>query len=139
MSGMNIEITGLIALAFLILVYVSVQSMALKAVAGNSWTVGARDNPVAENPLAGRAKRATSNLLETALVYVCLAVATELSGRSTALTEWGAIVYLVGRTVYLPAYLSGVPWLRTIIWNISTAALAVMLYGVLFPLKSVAT
>ena len=126
-------------MAFLILVYVSVQAMLLKSSAGNEWTVGARDLAAGESPLSARAKRATQNLLETALIYVCLAVATELTGHSSALTEWGTIVYLTGRTIYLPAYLSGAPWVRTIIWNISTAALAVMLYGALFPLKSAAT
>lgn len=131
MSGMSIELNGLAALAVLILIYVSVQSMLQKASLGNAWTVGARDSTPQQNEISGRAKRATENLLETALIYVCLAVVIEFTGRSSAITEWGALVYLIGRAVYLPAYLAGYPWVRTIIWNISTAALAVMLIGLL--------
>ncbi len=131
MPALSTEMTGLIALAVLILVHVSVQAMLLKSSAGNAWTVSARDTTPEVSELAQRAKRATANLLETALVFVIIALVTEVTGRGNSITAASAIVYLIGRSAYLPAYLIGYPWVRTIIWNISTAALAVMIAGVL--------
>ena len=45
---------------------------------------------------------------------------------------WGAVIYLVGRVAYLPLYLWGVFGIRTLVWNVATIGLVVMLLAVLF-------
>jgi uncharacterized MAPEG superfamily protein len=55
----------------------------------------------------------------------------EIGGLSDALIQWGAGLYLTMRVIYLPLYLSGIAWVRTISWNIATLGLALMLLGVL--------
>ena len=54
-----------------------------------------------------------------------------LSGSSDRMTEWGAILYLAARTLYLPLYVAGIAAVRTAIWSISFIGLALMFIGVL--------
>ena len=127
---MTIELWGLVALAVQALLHISVQGLSLKVSVGNAWTVSSRDTSVERGVFTARAKRATENFLETAPAFIALALVILFTGRSNSFTEVGTIVYAVGRFAYLPAYLSGVPMLRTIIWKIATAALALMLAGI---------
>jgi uncharacterized MAPEG superfamily protein len=52
----------------------------------------------------------------------------EVSGTVTAAGAW---LYLIDRVVYLPMYLFGVPWLRTLAWTISLLGIAMMLVPLL--------
>ena len=128
---MTLPLWGLICLSILALIHVSCDSVLLKLSVGNAWTAGPRDTAVSRSALAGRARRAFTNFLETAPVFISLALVAELAGLHSALITSGISTYLGGRAFYLPAYLSGVPYLRTAIWLIATSGLAVMLAGVL--------
>ena len=128
---MTLPLWGLVCLSILSMIHVSFDSFLLKLSAGNAWTAGPRDTSVSRSALAGRARRAFTNFLETAPVFISLALVAELAGLRSTLITGGIYTYLAGRTLYLPAYLSGVPYLRTAIWLISTTGLAAMLAGVL--------
>ncbi|MFY2823669.1 MAPEG family protein [Ruegeria sp. MALMAid1280] len=128
---MTLPLWGLTVLSILALVHVSIDSFLLKLCAGNAWTAGPRDRVVERSMLAGRARRALVNFLETAPVFISLALVVELSGLQGPLIAGGLYVYLAGRALYLPAYLSGVPYLRTAIWLAATSGLAAMLAGIL--------
>jgi len=117
--------------AALVLVHVGAHSFLLKASVGHDWAVGPRDRPVSPGPLAGRASRALRNLLETAPAFLALMLALHWSGRGGVLAPLGAGVYLAGRAAYLPAYLSGLPRLRTLCWLVASLGLALMLIGAL--------
>lgn len=129
---MSMALIGLVGLAVLVLVHVSVDSFLLKGSVGNAWTVGPRDTPPEAGLMAGRAHRALWNLLETAPAFLALALVAELSGRGGGWTQWGVWLYLGGRAAYLPAYLSGLPWLRTVIWQVATLGIVALLVGVTF-------
>lgn len=120
---------ALVGFALLVLVHVGAHSLLLKASDGNYWTVGPRDHPAAASVLANRGARALRNLLETAPAFLALMLALHWTGREAMLAPVGATVYLAGRIAYLPAYLSGVPWLRTLCWLTATSGLALMLIG----------
>lgn len=128
---MTLPLWGLVCLSILALIHVSCDSFLLKLSVGNAWTAGPRDSSVSRSALAGRARRAFTNFLETAPVFISLALVAELGGLKSALITTGIYTYLTGRVLYLPAYLSGVPYLRTAIWLIATSGLAAMLAGVL--------
>lgn len=127
---MSIALWGLIGLAALILVHVSLDSFLLKGSVGNAWTVGPRDTPPESGRVAGRAHRALWNLLETAPAFLALALVAEMSGRGGLWVTWGIALYLAGRVAYLPAYLTGWPWVRTVIWQVSMVGIVAMLIGV---------
>ncbi|HBQ37334.1 MAG TPA: hypothetical protein DD729_10970, partial [Rhodobacteraceae bacterium] len=61
-----------------------------------------------------------------ALFTIAVLVVT-LGDQSTALTVTCAWTYLFARIAYVPAYISGIPYLRTIIWTIASGATLSML------------
>lgn len=129
---MSLELYLLCAAVFLLLVHVSVQSLTYKAQVGNAATVGARDTIEPATAIAGRAERALRNFNETFPAFVALVLVVELANLHNDLTIWGAVLYVAFRISYLPLYLVGLPWVRTISWNLATLGLAVMLVGVLW-------
>ncbi|ODT82778.1 MAG: hypothetical protein ABS76_06905 [Pelagibacterium sp. SCN 64-44] len=129
---MSIELTLLIWSAALACAYVLVQSTAYRLDYGVRFAGSQRDNERPPNKWAGRGERALRNFLETYGIFIALAVATELSGRSDALTQWGAQIWFWARWAYLPAYFVDIPFLRSAIWTVSAIGLIVLFVGVAF-------
>jgi uncharacterized MAPEG superfamily protein len=99
---------------------------------GLIWNMGPRDNtPPLRSILAGRLDRAFANFKETFGFFASAVLACAILGRHTALTVWGAEVYLAGRIVYLPLYAAGVPIVRTIAWAIATAGIVFLIVALL--------
>ncbi len=124
---------GLIGTAVLGFVHIGAQGLTLKAQAGNDWSVGPRDNAPEVGPMPGRLKRALENFVESAPLFVSLAVVSLWTGRSGALVETGVMMFLAGRAAFLPAYVWGVPWVRTGCWHFASIGMLLMLIGVLVP------
>ncbi|MCC5987496.1 MAG: MAPEG family protein [Pararhodobacter sp.] len=122
---------ALAGFALLALAHVGTHSMLLKASVGNAWTIGPRDTAATPGPLAARAGRALRNFLETAPAFLALMLAAHAANATGALITIGMAAYLAGRTAYLPAYLSALPWARTACWQIAGLGLALLLVGVL--------
>lgn len=130
---MDSALWGLVGLALLVLLHIGVQGLALKRAAGNAWSVGPRDTPVPLAPVHGRLRRAFDNLLESAPVFLALVLVAHLAGRIGPLVEAGIALFLAGRLAFLPAYASGIPWLRTLFWYVAGLGLVLILAGVLLP------
>jgi len=69
--------------------------------------------------VAARAARASQNFLETFPLFAALALAVVITHKNTPHTELGAELYLWARVAYLPVYLLGIPYLRTLVWTLS--------------------
>lgn len=112
----------------LLLVHVCLQGQLVTAERGLGWNAGARDGEQKPlGPLAGRAERASRNFLETYPAFVALALGLAVSGRSGGIGETGALLWIAARLVYIPLYLFGVPYLRSLVWLASILGLAFML------------
>jgi uncharacterized MAPEG superfamily protein len=125
---MSVEIRLLAWSVILLLVHIIIQSMAVTRARGLVWNTGARDE--ANGPLptyAGRAQRALDNYKETWPAYIALALALAVTGRTGGTASLGAWIWFVARLVYIPLYLFGVPWLRTLTYAVSLAGLILML------------
>ncbi len=129
---MSFELTMLVWSTTLLGAYLGAQSILYRLDYGIVHGATARDNERSPGVLAGRAERALRNLLETYAVFVALVLATELSGRSDSLTVWGIHLYFWARWVYLPLYIGGVPYMRSLVWCVSGLGLALMFFGVVF-------
>lgn len=129
---MTIEMSLLIWSTTLVGVYMGVQALIYRAQYGVVHAASARDGEAPPNLYSARAERALRNLLETYAAFVALAVATELTGRSDWLTQWGALLYFWSRWPYLPLYIFGVPYLRSFVWLVTGAGLVMMFIGVAF-------
>jgi uncharacterized MAPEG superfamily protein len=87
---------------------------------GLRWNAGNRDgDPKPLSPLAERARRASLNFLETFPFFAATAVAVVVAHRNSAQTALGCELYLAARVVYLPVYLIGIPYLRTLVYGVS--------------------
>jgi len=113
--------------------YLGAQSLIFRWRFGIQYAASARDDlPKPEGEVLGRAERALKNFQETWLAFVILALVAQLADRGDTVVFWGAVVYLVGRVVYLPLYLWGVFAIRSLVWNVATIGLAIMFFGILF-------
>jgi uncharacterized MAPEG superfamily protein len=129
---MSVELTLLIWSTTLVGGYVLVQSLTYLRQHGIRFAGSARDDEAPVNQYNGRAERALRNLVETYGAFVALAVATELSGRSDFFTQSGAQLYFWSRWAYLPPYMFGVQYVRSLVWLVSALGLIMMFFGVAF-------
>ncbi|MFT0545545.1 MAPEG family protein [Allopusillimonas ginsengisoli] len=100
---------------------------------GLKWNTGNRDD--AEQPLgkhAQRAHRASRNFLETFPFFAAATLAVVVADRTGTQTALGAEIYLVARVLYLPIYIAGIPYLRTLVYIASIWGILQMLEAILF-------
>lgn len=112
--------------------YIGVQSVLYRLDYGVDHAATARDNERPPGVYAARGEKALRNLLETYAVFVVLSVAAQLAGSGDTLTFWGAQLYFWSRWVYLPLYVLGVPYVRSLVWCVSMLGLVAMFIGVVF-------
>lgn len=92
--------------------------------------LGPRDDLPPLTRVGGRAERALANLQEALPVFLTLALLNLILGTG-ALATTGAMVFLVARVLYVPAYLAGIMGLRTLIWMAGVVGLVLMLVPIL--------
>ncbi len=118
----------LIVLSVALLVFhILLQGMLATRELGSQWNAGPRDG--AHEPqgiLAGRAARASANFRETYAGFVALALALAIAGDPLGWGLIGAWLWFIARLVYIPLYLTGIPYIRSLVWLASLAGLAVM-------------
>jgi uncharacterized MAPEG superfamily protein len=122
------EITYLAWSVILLIVQIVIQASTANRELGLPYNAGPRDEirrPTAAT--AGRAERALRNLLETYAAFVGLALALAVTGRTGGLGAAGAAIWFWARVVYVPLYLAGVPYARTLAWTVSAVGLVLML------------
>lgn len=129
---MSVELTLLVWSAALALAYLIVQSTAYRLDYGIKFAGSQRDGERAPNKWTARGNRALRNFLETYPIFIALAVATELSGRSDGLTQWGSQIWFWARWAYLPGYFVPWPFVRSAIWTVSMLGLLLLFIGVAF-------
>jgi uncharacterized MAPEG superfamily protein len=87
---------------------------------GLKWNAGNRDEPV--SPVTGaaaRADRASRNFLETFVFFTAAVLAVVLAKLNTPHTAVGAQLYFWARLAYVPIYVVGIPYLRTLVWIVA--------------------
>ncbi|MCX8999233.1 MAPEG family protein [Rhizobiaceae bacterium BDR2-2] len=98
---------------------------------GSAWNAGPRDEGrKPEGVLAGRAGRASANLRETYPAFPALCLALAVTGDPSGWGLIGAYVWFAARIIYLPLYLAGIPYIRSLVWLGSLAGLAAMFLSV---------
>jgi len=112
----------------LLLVHVLLQGNFATKDRGTAWNAGPRDGDnEPKSVMAGRAARASRNYQETYPAFIGLLLAMILTGDSSGFGLFGAAVWLVARIVYIPLYLKGIPYVRSLVWLVSLVGLALMM------------
>lgn len=91
--------------------------------------MGARDDAAEMSMVGGRLKRASENLKESLPIFLTLALLAEMKGVSGGLAEMGALIFVVARFVYIPAYVINIGPIRSIVWTVAIVGLVLMLVG----------
>lgn len=117
----------------LLAAHICLQSIPATLELGSSWNAGPRDDQ--KKPagvFAGRAERAFANFRETYPAFIGLALSLAITGDLTGWGLLGAWAWLACRIVYIPLYLAGIPYVRSLIWLGSLAGLLVMTAVLIF-------
>ena len=122
------ELTCLELSVVLWLVHVLVQTAFGNAQLSSRYLLGSRDGPAeARGVLYGRACRALGNYLENFTPFVALALALIVTQRTGGAGAIGATIWILARIAYLPIYVFGIIYVRTLAWGISIVGLVLML------------
>jgi uncharacterized MAPEG superfamily protein len=88
---------------------------------------GSGEKPPPADSFAGRAQRASQNMLESLVLFAVLVLATEALNKTSAMGDTGAEVFFAARVIYAAIAVIGLPWLRSGVWCVSIIALLLML------------
>ena len=125
---MSFELTMLAWTLVLALVQVLLPAVVRNREVGLRYQAGPRD---AATPPPGRLMRAQSNLFETLPIFAIAVLIVHVTGRENALTHYGALAYFVARLVYVPLYVSGVPFVRSLVWLVSVVGIVQILVPII--------
>jgi uncharacterized MAPEG superfamily protein len=128
---MTTELTLLAWTIALAVVYIIAFDLVRTRQYGTKWNMGARDAAMPPlSPVADRLSRAQANLFETLPLFIGAVLIAHAAGIHTPRTVLGAELYFWGRVIYLPLYAFGVPVVRSLVWLVSVAGLALILIAV---------
>lgn len=115
----------------LLIAHILLQAQLATAELGLDWNAGPRDgDKKIAGSLAGRAERASANFRETYAAFVAVALASAIAG-DTGWALTAGWVWFAARIVYIPLYLLGVPYVRSMVWLVSLLAIVVMAFGLI--------
>lgn len=122
-------------IAAIILYYIGAFTPSLLTVGreGFAYGIGPRDVTPTDTVLIGRAKRAHANFQENFPPFLAVALLTLLLSDSepAPMAVTGAAIWVLARVVYIPLYLAGVPWIRSLVFFTGFAGLVMMILSLL--------
>jgi uncharacterized MAPEG superfamily protein len=128
---MSIELKMLLFTVALFFVQLIAQVVAEVIQHGLGYAVSARDDWKNPTGIAGRIERSYFNLLETMPPFAALVLIVLYTGNANENTALGAQIYFWGRVIYFPAYISGIPYIRTFIWLVSLLGMLLIFWEML--------
>ena len=130
---MSAELWLLVLSIVLGFVHIILQAQSANRERGLRWNAGPRDETMPPlTGVAGRLSRALQNFLETFPLFAASVLIAQAVNLHNGLTLWGAGLYVVGRSAYLPLYASGVPYIRSLAWNVATIGIFLVLAGIVY-------
>ena len=129
--------TALLELTVYFTIWTLVSVVLGAAIRNQEWTkegrdigLGNRDNLQEATPVGGRAERAAKNSIEAAVFYVPLALIANAAGLD-AEVMLGAQVAFWARIAYVPIYIAGIKYLRSLVWIVGVVGYGMMISAML--------
>ena len=124
---MTVELKMLTLSVVLGIVQIVAASHAASLQRGYQWTASSRDEKVPPlQGVAGRLDRALRNFLETFPLFAAVVLAAHVTDTHNALTALGAQLYFWARLAYALLYAAGVPVVRSLVWNVATLGILLL-------------
>ena len=128
---------GLLELTIYFTIWTLVSVVLGAAIRNQEWTkegrdigLGNRDNLQEATPMGGRAERAAKNSIEAAVFFVPLALTANAAGLD-AEVMLGAQVAFSARIAYVPLYIAGIKYLRSLVWIVGVVGYGMMVSAML--------
>ena len=128
--------TALLELTVYFTIWTFVSVVLGAAIRNQEWTregrdigLGNRDNVREATPMGGRAERAAKNSIEAAVFFVPLALIGNAAGLD-AEVMLGAQVAFWARIAYVPIYIAGIKYLRSLVWIVGVVGYGMMVSAV---------
>ena len=129
--------TALLELTVYFTIWTLVSVVLGAAIRNQEWTkegrdigLGNRDNLQEATPMGGRAERAAKNSIEAAVFFVPLALIANAAGLDAEVIL-GAQVAFWARIAYVPIYIAGIKYLRSLIWIVGVVGYGMMISAML--------
>ena len=129
--------TALLELTIYFTIWTLVSVVLGAAIRNQEWTkegrdigLGNRDNLQEATPMGGRAERAAKNSIEAAVFFVPLALIAN-AARLDAEVMLGAQVAFWARIAYVPIYIAGIKYLRSLVWIVGVVGYGMMVSAML--------
>jgi uncharacterized MAPEG superfamily protein len=123
-APLPIELVILALSVLLLFLHIGLQGMLATRERGSAWNAGPRDSEMpALSQLAGRADRALANFKETYPAFIAAVLIVVIAGRTGFWSELGVWLWLAARLGYIPLYLAGTPYIRSLVWMVSAAGI----------------
>ena len=107
------------------------------AIRNQEWTkegrdigLGNRDNLKEATAMGGRADRAAKNSIEAVVVFIPLALVANATGMDAEVLQ-GAQIAFWARIAYVPTYIMGIKYLRSLVWIIGVVGYGMMVAAML--------
>ena len=114
--------TGLLELTVYFTIWTLISVVLGAAIRNQEWTkegrdigLGNRDDLKEATPMGGRADGAAKNSIEAAVFFVPLALIANAAGLDSEVMQ-GAQIAFWARIAYVPVYIAGIKYLRSLIW-----------------------
>ena len=129
--------TALLELTVYFTVWTLITVVVGAAIRNQEWTkegrdigLGNRDNLNEATPMGGRAERAAKNSIEAAVFFVPLALVANAAGLDAEVLH-GAQIAFWARIAYVPIYIAGIKYLRSLVWIIGVIGYGMMVAAML--------
>ena len=129
--------TALLELTVYFTVWTLITVVVGAAIRNQEWTkegreigLGNRDNLKEATPMGGRAERAAKNSIEASVFFVPLALIGNAAGMD-AEVMLGAQIAFWARIAYVPIYIAGIKYLRSLVWIVGVVGYGMMVAAML--------
>ena len=129
--------TALLELTVYFTIWTLVSVVLGAAIRNQEWTregrdigLGNRDNLQEATPMGGRAERAAKNSIEAAAFFIPLALIANAAGLDAEVMV-GAQVAFWARIAYVPIYIAGIKYLRSLVWIVGVVGYGMMISAML--------
>ena len=129
--------TPLLEITIFFTIWTFLAVLAGAAIRNEEWTregreigLGNRDNLKEATPVGGRAQRAAHNSIEAAVFFLPLALVAHAAGMDSEVLL-GAQIAFWARVAYVPIYIAGIRYLRSLVWIVGAVGYGMMVITLL--------